>query len=357
MKKSRVNLAVRIVVLILLALGWRGTACSQGRIAGYFDSDSFWRSVTLLDSAASLAGEADTLVALASNRVFDYRQLKFAREISEPSGALHYFLAFIKSGKWYIKPYRNLYGLLQQLEQGKSLVVYTEGYGKNFPAGLFRAFAMRTQYRVNVLYLDYPSINSGKKRLGNWRFVLKEANKAGIDFGPVLDSLYHYPRREYDFPAITLFYHSMGNLALKNMLESNFPAGFDQQAWIDNLVVNAACVPARHYAEWLGKAYFARRILVHYNPDDRTLKGAQLVSGNRKLGVRPGEKVPDKAICINFNHFVGKGHSYFLHLPHRAPMAEPVAKYMQQVLEGNAINVQDTLFFRPLKGGKYELKE
>lgn len=356
MEKSKVHLAVRIVVLMLLALGWRGTARSQGRFAGYFDSDSFWRSVTLLDSAASLAGEADTLVALASNRVFDYRQLKFAGEISEPSGALHYFLAFIKSGKWYIKPYRNLYGLLQQLEQGKGLVVYTEGYGKNFPAGLFRAFAMRAQYRVNVLYLDYPSINSGKKRLGNWRFVLKEANKAGIDFGPVLDSLYHYPPREHYFPAITLFYHSMGNLVLKRMLENDLSARFNGKQWIDNLVLNAACVPAKH-TEWLGKAQFARCILVHYNPDDRTLKGAQLVSGNRKLGVRPGKKVLDKAICVDFNHFVGNGHSYFLDLPYRAPLPKPVAGYMQKVLEGKAVDVQDTLVFRRLEEGKYELAE
>lgn len=358
MRKSRFNYVVWIVLLLLLAPGLRGPAYSQGRFAGYFDRDSFWQSITILDSKVAPVEEADTLVGLVSNRVFDYRELKFAAEVSEPSGALHFFLAFIKNGKWYIKPYNDLHALLEQLEKGKNLVVYTEGYGKNFPAGLFRAFAMRAQYKVNVLYLDYPSINNSKKRLGNWRFVLKEANKAGVDFVPVLDSLYHYPLRMYHFPKITLFYHSMGNLALKHMLETDFTATFDQSKWIDNLVLNAACVPVKHYTEWLGKAHFARHILVHYNPDDRTLKGAQLISGNRKLGVRPGEKVLDKAIYINFNRFVGDGHSYFLDLPYRAPMAKPVADYMQSVLDGNAINVTDTLIFRRLhEEGKYELTE
>lgn len=358
MEKARFNRALLIAVLLLLSPGLRGAAYSQGSFAGYFDRDSFWQSITILDSATFPAADADTLVALVSNRVFDYRELKFAAEVSEPSGALHFFLAFIKNGQWFIKPYNDLHALLEQLEKGKSLVVYTEGYGKNFPAGLFRAFAMRAQYKVNVLYLDYPSIKSSKKRLGNWRFVLKEANKAGVDFVPVLDSLYHYPLRMYHFPKITLFYHSMGNLALKNMLQSDFSAGFDQRKWIDNLILNAACVPAKHYTEWLGKAHFARHILVHYNPEDRTLKGAQLVSGNRKLGVRPGDKVLDQAIYINFNRFVRDGHSYFLDLPYRAPMAKPVTDYMQGVLDGNAVNVSDTLVFRRLEGDrKYELVE
>lgn len=358
MKKSKFNRVVWIVVLLLLASVLRDAAYSQGRFAGYFDSDSFWRSITVLDRTASPAADADTLVALVSNRVFDYRELKFAAEASESSGALHFFLAFVKNDQWYIKPYHDLYSLLEQLEKGKSLVVYTEGYGKTFPAGLFRAFAMRAQYKVNVLYLDYPSINNSKKRLGNWRFVLKEANKSGVDFVPVLDSLYHYPLRKYHFPKITLFYHSMGNLALKNMLKKDWSATFDQQAWIDNLVLNAACVPAKGYTEWLGRAHFARHILVHYNPEDRTLKGAQLVSGNRKLGVQPGKKVLDNAIYINFNRLVGDGHSYFLNLPYRTPLAKPVADYMQGVLDGNAVNVSDTLVFRRLEGDrKYELAE
>lgn len=356
MKRQWVNI-VLIVALLLLPGLW-DRACAQVRFANYFDSDSFWKSVEVMDRDAVFVGEVDTQVALVSNRVFDYRELKFAREASDPKGALHYFLAFVKEGKWYVKPCNNLAEILDRLEQGKNLVVYTEGYGKNFPAGLFRAFAMNAQYKVNVLYLDYPSINSSKKRLGNWRFVLREANKAGSDFVPVLDSLYRYPLREYNFPKITLFYHSMGNLALKSILKSDLSPYFSGHVWVDNLVLNAACVPVKDYVDWLGKANFARHIIIHYNPDDQTLKGAQLVSGNRKLGVRPGKKVLDKAIYLNFNRFVGNGHSYFLDLPYRAPMAEPVVAYMQSVLNGVVINVQDTLVFRRLdEEGKYELIE
>ncbi len=358
MKKPRFNAIKEIVVLLLFISGLHGPAYSQGRFAGYFNSDSFWRSIQILDQDAAIAEDVDTLVALASNRVFDYKELKFAKEESAKSGPVNYFLAFIKNGKWYVKPYNSLSEILNRQEEGKSLVVYTEGYGKNFPAGLFRAFAMRAQYKVNVLYLDYPSINSSKRRLGNWRFVLKEANKAGADFAPMLDSLHQWQLKEHYFSKINLFYHSMGNLALKHMLQNKLFAGFNGQVWVDNLILNAACVPAKGYADWLGKANFARHILIHYNPEDRTLKGAQLISGNRKLGVRPGATVLDKVICINFNRFVGNGHSYFLDLPYRAPMAEPVADYMQKVLNGEMVKVQDTLIFRRLAGdGKYELAE
>lgn len=356
MKRLRVK--VVLIVALLLLPGLRERTCAQGRFANYFDSDSFWQSIQILEQDAAIAEDADTLVALVSNRVFDYKKVKFAKEESAKSGQLKYFLAFIKNGKWYVKPYNSLSAILDRQGHGKNLVVYTEGYGKNFPAGLFRAFAMNAQYKVNVLYLDYPSINSSKKRLGNWRFVLQEAHKAGAEFVPVLDSLYRYPLREYYFPKITLFYHSMGNLALKNMLKNDLFPNFGHYAWVDNLVLNAACVPAKGYADWLGKANFARHILIHYNPEDRTLQGAQLVSCNRKIGIHPGKKVPEHTVCINFNGFAGKGHNYFLNLPYRKPMADPVADYMKRILNGEVIDVQDTLVFRRLDGdGKFELVE
>jgi len=354
------KLWIHIVFIIgsLLLPGLREEALGQGRIADYFDSDSFWRSVKVVDKDAVVVGMVDTHVALVSNRVFDYEELKFAKEASETSGAIHYFDAFVLQGKWYIKSYNSLSTLLAHMDKRQSLVVYTEGYGKNFLAGLFRAFAMRAQYRVNVLYLDYPSINSGKRRLGNWRFVLKEANKAGADFAPVLDSLYQYQSGEKHFSTITLFYHSMGNLALKHMLQNDLFLSFNENAWVDNLVLNAACVPAKNYKQWLSKAKFARNILIHYNPEDRTLRGAELISGNRKIGVRPGKAMPDNTVCLNFNRFVGDGHSYFLHLPHRTPLDKQVGNYMQNVLDGKRINFRDTLVFRRLEGeGNYELAE
>lgn len=355
---SKLWIHIVFVIGSLLLPGLPEEALGQGRGANYFDSDSFWRSVEVVDKDAVVLGRVDTHVALVSNRVFDYKELKFAKEASETSGTIHYFDAFVLQGKWYIKSYNSLSTLLAHMDKRQSLVVYTEGYGKNFLSGLFRAFAMRAQYRVNVLYLDYPSINRSKRRLGNWRFVLKEANKAGADFAPVLDSLYQYQLSKNYFSTITLFYHSMGNLALKHLLQNDLFFGFNNSSWVDNLVLNAACVPAKNYTQWLSKAKFARNILIHYNPEDKTLRGAQLISGNRKIGVHPGRAMPDNTVCINFNGFVGDGHSYFLHLPHRAPLDKQVVNYMQAVLDGKMINVRDTLAFRPLQGeGKYELAE
>ncbi|RYD98515.1 MAG: alpha/beta hydrolase [Sphingobacteriales bacterium] len=356
MRRQGINIVVIVALLLLPALS--EGVYAQGRFSSYFNSDSFWQSIEVVDKDALLVGKADTQVMLVSNRVFDYKQLKFAQEESGADGSLHYFLAFVRQGKWYIKSYSSLAVLFCQMDKGKSLVVYTEGYGKNFTAGLFRALAMRAQYGVNVLYLDYPSINSSKKRLGNWRFVLKEAHKAGADFTPVLDSLYQYQLKEHYFSKVTLFYHSMGNLALKHMLQNGLYAGFNDHIWVDNLVLNAACVPVKDYIKWLGKAKFARHILVHYNPEDRTLLGAQLVSGNRKIGLRPGKKVPANTVCVNFNGLVGNGHNYFLTLPYRAPMEKQVANYMQDVLHGEVINIQDTLVFRRLDGqAHYELTD
>lgn len=353
---NRRRIYVLFIIGFLLLPSLQPEALGQRLRAGYFDSDSFWRSVEVIDEDAVVAGRVDTQVALVSNRVFDYRELKFAKEESATAGSLHYFEAFVLQGKWYIKPYQSLSTLLDQMDKNRSLVVYTEGYGKTFIAGLFRAFAMRSQYRVNVLYLDYPSINSGKRRLGNWRFVLKEAHKAGADFAPVLDSLCQYQSGKNNFSAVTLFYHSMGNLALKEILENDLFFGYNKYAWVDNLVLNAACVPAKGYTEWLSKANFARNILIHYNPEDRTLRGAQLVSGNRKIGVHPGEVLPATVNCVNFNRLVGKGHNYFLNLPFRAPVDQQVAVYMQKILDGAKVDFGDSTIFRRLEERKYELR-
>lgn len=325
---------------------------AQGRDNVFFDTDSFWTNI-VWSGAHSVADDTslkdtDTLVALISDRAFDKSQVRFAAEYTAMDGALNYLLAFKKDKKWHLKQCMSLIELLDLLPKDQSLVVYTEGYGKTFISGLYRAFAMREQYRVNVLYLDYPSFDRHKNRVGNWRFVGREARAAGECFMPIMEGLRQWQHTRSRFVSVNLFYHSMGNLALMKMIQLGMPKGFNDSAWIDNLVLNAPCVPFRQAAGWLNKISFARQVIVHYNPADRVLRGASLLSGNRKLGTVRLKRDTNNITFVNFNNLVDDQHSYFLDLPFRTALPDAIKHYMAQLLHGRPVNWKDNAQFQPL---------
>lgn len=336
---------------------------AQGPDNAFFDTDSFWSNIVWsqrydTDAQNTNYKDTDTLVALVSDRAFDTSQLRFAAEHAAPDGAVNYLLAYKRDKRWHIRQCTSLIELLDLLPKDKSLVVYTEGYGKTFVSGLHRAFTMQEQYQVNVLYLDYPSFDKNRNRIGNWRFVGREARAAGKCFMPMIEDLRQWQHTKSRFVSVNLFYHSMGNLALMSMIQLGMPEGSDDSSWIDNLVLNAPCVPVKDAADWLSKINFAKRTIVHYNPKDRVLRGASLLSGNRKLGTVRLKGHINNITFVNFNNLVGDQHSYFLDLPHRPALPKEIRHYMTQLLQGRQVDWNDSARFQPLyTGGQvYQLR-
>src|SRR5690606_7495667 len=122
-----------------------------------------------------------------------------------------------------------------------------------------------SQHNVNVIMLDYPSITTTKKNLGNYLFAIKNARRNYIDYAPVLATIKTYKRSgKMGTGNITLFFHSMGNYLLRQTVKKKKLAPLNDVVWVDNLVLNAPCVPQTNHAKWLNRIAFAENIYVHY---------------------------------------------------------------------------------------------
>ena len=192
-----------------------------------------------------------------------------------------------------------------------------------------------------------PSFNSNKKLLGNYQFAFRNARRAYEDFVPVLDSVVRLRKHgNMGIGHLTLFFHSMGNNILRETVRKGRLPEINSTVWVDNLVLNAPCVPQKHHKEWLDKVQFAKRIYVHYNPEDHVLKGAHLVSFRKQLGEKVRKPISTHAVYINFHPLAGENHSNFLVLLQHPVPPQSLLAYYHSLLHGNAVNIADTIHFR-----------
>jgi hypothetical protein len=116
---------------------------------------------------------------------------------------------------------------------------------------------------------------------------------------------------------------------------------------VDNLILNAPCVQQEGHCKWMDKIKFAKHIYIHYNPDDYTLSGAQLMSAHRQLGQKVQNPVSKRAYYINFNTLVGDGHSNFLSLHDREPAKKAALNHYRVLLHGDTIQLSNRKLYKP----------
>ncbi len=315
----------------------------------YFNSEQFWGRLSLqpMGKQAEIAA-GDTVIIVASNRASDTTGFRFFPERRDGK-QIKYFVVYSSRGKWQVQPVQSLQDAVALMpDKNRDWVVYTEGMGKFFTTDLDRGMQLTGQYGVNVLLLDYPSITAFKKRLGNYFFARGNAKIAYKDFGPVLDTVQMLRERQLmGSGSMNLFFHSMGNIVMWQLVKKNKIDKINNSVWVDNLILNAPCVPQRGHRKWVDKIAFARRIYINYNQNDYTLGGAYLVSKRQQLGMKVKRPLSSKAIYVNFNTLADKGHSNFVNLYGRDRIPETAIEYYRVLFHGGAVNVQDSVKYRP----------
>ena len=307
----------------------------------YFNSQEFWQKLVLRPAGElPVIHATDTAIVVASNRVIDNDNFRYLPEKRDGNG-IRYFVVYSHTGGWYVHPVASLKQAVSLLpDLHKDWVVYTEGMGKFFTSGVDRGMSMAGQYGVNVLLLDYPSITAHKKRLANYFFAKKNAAIAHKDFTPVLDTIrIMRSKNELGNGHLTLFFHSMGNIMMREIVKKKKVQQLNQSVWADNLILNAPCIPQRRHKQVLDAITFAERIYISYNPADYTLGGAYLVSKRYQLGKQVRKPVCQKAVYINFNELVGSGHSYFLNLQGRTFIPRAAHIHYSTLFHGDTINI------------------
>ncbi|MGN6476099.1 MAG: alpha/beta hydrolase [Flavipsychrobacter sp.] len=338
-----------IILILLLLMTSTGYGKPLPNPIGNFNSEAFWKTVKLEKSIPNRSiTDKDTTIVVISNRKANFDSLRYMTE--ERDGTqLHYFFVYSGGGLWHVLPVATLeQAIALEPKKNDDWVVYTEGMGKLFTSDIARGIGMAGEYKVNVILLDYPSISTTKRSLGNYFFAMKNARTNYKDFSPAMEHIKKL-RDEHKMGSgkISLFYHSMGNNLQRDMVLHHKLGTLNNEMWVDNLILNAPCVPRRGTGKWLNEIHYARHIYVHYNTHDYTLGGAYLVSKRLQLGQRPLRKTCKDVIYINFNMLCDRDHSNFLSIPGRAPAKVEAIRHYSTLLHGADVNLQDERLYRP----------
>jgi len=336
---------------LLLFLPFLATA--QKDVIDSMNTDSFWQKIAfkdykterLLNKKIALP-KADTMFMVASNRATQFGQTRFMSE-ERGDDHLNYFLVFLQNGQWNVWRTSFKTAMAAMNSKNRDWVVYTEGFGKIFTTGIYRGLKMTMQYGVNVLYLDYPSFSTSKKMMGNYYFALDNAKQSGEDFAPVFDTLKLYREAgKMGTGNLTLFFHSMGNNMIREMVQQDKIAAINNAKWVDNIVLNSACVPQKGHAVWVDQIGFADRIYINYNPKDATLSGAHFMSLKTQLGQAQANDRSKRAVYVNFNTLCNRNHSNFLSLLAHKPVSPAAIAYYDILFHGNCVTLDDGKCFK-----------
>ena len=341
-----------LMISLFLLLLLPGIAKAQADVVDSMNSETFWKNMEYKDYTRNnkiVVPDADVIIAVASNRISRPGDVRFMSE-ERSDKELSYFLVFVKNGRWHVWRTSLEAAIGGMKDANQDWVVYTEGFGKIFTTGIYRGLALADQHHVNVLYLDYPSYNTQKKMLGNYHFALSNAKRAGIDFVPLLDTVKRMRENgQMGNGRLSLFFHSMGNNAIREIVLQGHLGEINDKIWVDNLVLNSACVPERGHAAWVNKINFARQIYINYNPKDYTLAGANLISLTRQLGQGVIGDMSKKAVYINFYKQCKSNHSNFVSLLSHKPVLPGITAYYNTIFHGSTVSLDNTMAFSRCK--------
>lgn len=316
---------------------------AQPNPIGDFNSEAAWiHAPRISEMPAHKLSATDTCLIVISNRKTSTDSLRYMSE-ERDGKKLHYFFVFTHDGKWNVLPVNSIEEALKYVPDiNNDWLLYTEGMGKLFTSDLARGLTVAGQYKLNVILFDYPSISTSKKQLGNYFFAIGNARTAYLDFADAFKNVMQLrTEKKMGTGKLTMLYHSMGNHVIRQLVKHHMLAPINDKIWVDNLVLNAPCVPRRGHKKWINKIAFAKRIYVNYNNNDFTLGGAYLASKKIQLGQKPVRNISNKVIYVNFNTLVDRGHSNFLSIPGREPAKPAAIRYYNTILHGDATDMKN----------------
>lgn len=315
--KKKVTLVVVIIALSILAMA--------GKPEKYKIYNK-WSDIQL--SKAPIVSNADSTIILISNRHFAPKDTAFFKSYRDSQEQIKTVIAQFIDGVWQVHEVNNLQQALSYLPK-RDIVFYTEGMGKTFPLNLKRGVALTTQYEVNVVMFDYPSIDPERSWFTNFNFAYAQAEEAVVTYSKFLNEVESTIASSPDkFQGITtsLFHHSMGNIMVKELVEQGLHKQFDN-LHLDRIVLNAACVPGKDHQKWVSQLSFADEVVINYNEEDRQLNGASIITFNKMLGIKIDHPLANNAIYVDMNPSLGKTHSAYLDIKGRDAISPHIKDY------------------------------
>ncbi len=296
---------------------------------------SYWDDLTLVDSSKKIV-LADTMTIIYSHRKMHAQQKEFLSQEYDTSQQAHVLLAVCKNLKWTFYQMKDLSSAMMYLPKNKNWCFYIEGFGKTFPLAHYRAAGLATQYNLNVVIYDYPSYNEHKNVIANYFLTLKTAKKSSAQLPTFLKLMAQFTteyKAKNNNTHFSLLVHSMGNIIVKEAVESKLLNGL-QQPIVDRLILNNPCVKAKHHENWVDSIPWAQEVFIHHNKKDRQLMGAYLLQKQKMLGKIAKQGNSKKAYYVDFYKLMGSQHNAFLNKPAYPKIPSIAQEYYSNLFTG-----------------------
>lgn len=257
----------------------------------------------------------DTCLLVVSTRHYNDTLKAFLDYDYDTTATLTYFAVYFNGNRWTAVPYPNLSLLMDLKPRFKDLVVFTEGLGKTFTSGINRATILMRIYNIDALFFDWPTQRPYMSKGKNFRTTYKVSYEVAKPYARFLEAFQAYKTSHASqFGTTTLMFHSMGNLILMYGLKNDLLRGI-RPGTIDNVLLNAACVPQKKHARWLAKLNFSKHIYVTINKRDRNLNGAKLILLKHMMGEKTKKPYLENIHYVRFSSVLHKEHNYYLIRP------------------------------------------
>ncbi|HEV7231821.1 MAG TPA: alpha/beta hydrolase [Bacteroidia bacterium] len=311
-----------------------------------------WDEIALMDSSYRSTDSSIVFVS-CRNRFNDPANPKeFLGTSVDTARTLHFYTLYFQGNSWRAVPHNTLADAIGRARfNGKDFLAYTEGDGKTFPDAVDRSTRLCRLYHVNIVMFDWPSRVAGYGGIKNVHNTVKNTFLAAPSFYSFLVLLQDYRKNHApEIDHISLFLHSMGNAVFKNSL-TNHSLSELGPGFIDNIILNAACVPVRHHRKWVESIHFASHIYVVYNRKDKTLRQASLLFGERLLGCQLSKPLAPNALYINVHPLAGNNHNCFLIIPLLNQQPD-LCLFFDTLFHVKPLNTGNPAFLIPRKNGK-----
>jgi len=263
-----------------------------------------------------------------------------------------YLIATCDGTKWQLTSVPDFSAGMEEINDGRDILLFVEGHGKTLPMAINRAFQVQERYNVALVVFDWPSKNS------NFNKSLSRVRRCGDNFYNLLLQI-----RDYRFSAMnetqafSIICHSLGNYFISNYVVCG-DHQYLQEPFIDNIVLNSSAIRTKEHGVVLSQVRIANRIYITSNKNDFVLRGAHLLTSGKMLGNLVIKPLATNAQYVNFTDVAGREHSYYFGY-HPFEYENPAYFYFYNTaVHGKKVNLQDTVLFKPRETGDgYDVRD
>ncbi len=285
-----------------------------------------------------------------TNRSYEIRDGNYYfNNMIDTTGSLTYFLS--KHSGDYIIDLQKL--TEQELKnhitmKGGNWLLFVHGDFKTLELAVLRAMDIGNTYNINVMVFCWPSKDPQLNGTRNFKNSKSNVFKSESDFMELLCLLNTFDKEGIlSNDSISAFFHSLGNLYLKNYTECIHP---DQRIF-NNLIMNSAAVEQEDHNHWVENIDLQKRVYILFNKHDFTLNGLRIFTpAGKQLGERISDTLANNAIYLDFSKTIGhefptwNSHSFYIgDMPVEYPK---VGGIYRNLFHGHKLNLKDSTIFR-----------